>query len=89
MGVIPFDVAYVFDDVDDIYWAHEVLITDVLNDHAPVKEKTVKTKQTQFMNPKLRKAVFKKSQCFSINTKHGVLQPTGKLTVCKAICVQN
>ena len=52
VGVIPFDVAYVFDD-DDIYWAHEVLLTDVLNDHAPIKEKTVKTKQTPFMNSKL------------------------------------
>ncbi|KAK2186232.1 hypothetical protein NP493_209g00006 [Ridgeia piscesae] len=61
VGVIPFDVAYVFDDVDDIYWAHEVLLTDVLNDHAPIKEKTVKTKQTPFMNSKLRKAVLKKS----------------------------
>ena len=61
MGVIPFDVAYVFDDMDDIYWAHEVLLTDVLNEHAPIKEKTVKTKQTPFMNSKLRKAVFKTS----------------------------
>ena len=32
VGVIPFDVAYVFDDVDDIYWVHEVLLTDVLNE---------------------------------------------------------
>ena len=78
VGVIPFDVAYVFDDVDDIYWAHEVLLTHVLNEHVPIKEKTVKTKQTPFMNSKLRKAVFK-SQCFSTNTKHGVLRPTGNL----------
>ena len=46
VGVIPFDVAYVFDDADDIYWAHEVLLTDVLNEHAPIKEKTVNTKKT-------------------------------------------
>ena len=65
VGVIPFDVAYVFDDVDDVhessrcYWTHEVLLTDVLNEHVPIKEKTVKTKQTPFMNSKLRKAVFK------------------------------
>ena len=77
VGVIPFDVAYVFDDVDDIYWAHEILLTDVLNKHAPIKEKTVKTKQTPFMIFKLRKAVFK-SQCFSTNTKHGVLRLTWK-----------
>ena len=65
VGVIPFDVAYVFDDVDDIYWAHEVLLTDVLNEHAPIKEQTVKTKQTPFMNSKLRKAAFKNSMFFN------------------------
>ena len=57
VGVIPFDVAYVFYDVHDIYWAHEVLLADVLNDHAPIKEKTVKTKQTPFMNSKVRKSI--------------------------------
>ena len=51
--------------MDDIYWAHEVLLTEVLNDRALIKEKTVKTKQTQFMNSKLRKAVFKKSMVFN------------------------
>ena len=30
VGAAPFEVAYVFDDVDDIYWAHEVLFTDLL-----------------------------------------------------------
>ena len=77
-----------FLDVDDIYWAHEILLTDVLNEHTPIKVKTVKTKQTPFMNSKLRKAVFK-SKCFSTNTKYGVLRPNGKLTVCKEISVQN
>ena len=43
VGVAPFEVAYVFDDVDDIYWAHEVLLTDLLNEHAPIKEKRVKS----------------------------------------------
>ena len=39
VGAIRFDVAYVFDDVGDIYGAHEVLLNDVLNEHAPIKEK--------------------------------------------------
>ena len=28
VGVIPFDVASLFDYVDDIFWAHEILLTD-------------------------------------------------------------
>ena len=43
VGQIPFDAAYVFDDVDDIYWAHEWLLTDTINEHAPMKEKVTKT----------------------------------------------
>ena len=58
VGVIPFQAAYVFDDVDDIYWAHEVLFTDILNEHATVKEKYVKTKVCPFINTKLRKACY-------------------------------
>ena len=65
MGVIPFQAAYVFDDVDDIYWAHEVLLTDILNEHAPVKEKYVKTKVCPFINTKLRKASYKKAMLFN------------------------
>ena len=56
VGVIPFQAAYLFYDVDDIYWPHEVLFTDILNEHAPVKEKYVKTKVYPFINTKLRKA---------------------------------
>ena len=65
VGVIPFQAAYVFDDVDDIYWAHEVLFTDILNVHAPVKEKYVKTKVCPFINTKLRKPSYKKAMLFN------------------------
>ena len=65
MGVVPFQAAYVFDDVDDIYWAHEVLFTDILDVHVPVKEKNVKTKVCPFINTKLRKASDKKAMFFN------------------------
>ena len=65
VGVIPFHVAYVFEDINDIYWAHESLLKDVLDEHAPVRERTVRTKQCPFMNSRLRKAAFKKAQLFN------------------------
>ena len=70
VGVVPFQAAYVFDDVDDIYWAHEVLFTDILNEHAPVKEKYVKTKVCPFINTKLRKASYKKAHQKKIYQPH-------------------
>ena len=31
VGVIPFHVVYVFEDINDIYWAHESLLKDALD----------------------------------------------------------
>ena len=36
---VPFQVAHTFVDVDDIYWAHELLLREVIEEHAPTKEK--------------------------------------------------
>ena len=47
VGQVPFHAAYVFDDIDDIYWAHEKLLTDIIDKHAPVKE-SLKSKETSF-----------------------------------------
>ena len=62
---IPFHAAYVFDDVDDIYWAHELLLTDVINEHAPIKERVTKVRKPAYMNGNLRRAVFKKHMLFN------------------------
>jgi len=35
--MVPFDDAYIFDDVDDISWAWSTLVAGVLDVHAPIK----------------------------------------------------
>ena len=62
---VPFHVAHVFEDVDDIYWAHEWLLNDVINQHAPIKERISKPKKPAFINGDLRRAVFKKKMLFN------------------------
>ena len=52
-----FHAAYVFDDVDDIYWAHERMLTEVINEYAPVKEPIFKAKKPDFMKDDLRQAM--------------------------------
>ena len=37
---VPFDVPHVFEDINDTYWAHEMLIKEVLDGHIPVKHKS-------------------------------------------------
>ena len=53
----PFHVSNVFDDVDDQLWFHNTLLLDVIDKHAPKKQKTIKHKQLPYMNDRLRKAI--------------------------------
>ena len=66
----PFHAALVFDDVEDIYWAHERLLADVIDEHAPIKEHVFKVKRPAFMNGELRRAIYKKRMCFNKYQKH-------------------
>ena len=38
---IPFQVCDIFDDIDDAYWMHDKLFMSILDEHAPIKTKTV------------------------------------------------
>ena len=57
MSHVPFHVCNVFDDVDDIYWAQNLLFTSVLNEHAPLKTRYISKPQVPYMNSELRKAM--------------------------------
>ena len=53
---IPFHIIEVFDDIEDKYWAHNVLINDVIDSHAPLKTRSI-SKQIPYMNSNLRKCM--------------------------------
>ena len=44
----PFDVAYIFEDIDDIYWAWSYLLSSVLDNHALIKRKTANSEHVSF-----------------------------------------
>ena len=49
-----------FDDADDCYWAYETLLMDIVDEHAPRKQKYPKKDSPPFMNSELRRAIYKK-----------------------------
>ena len=57
---VPFQVATIFDDANDCYWAYETLLMDIVDEHAPKKQKYPKKDSPPFMNSELRKAIYKK-----------------------------
>ena len=60
VGGIPFHAAYVF-NIDDIYGT---LFTEIINEHAPVKERIVKSQRPAYMNGNLCRAVYKKRMLY-------------------------
>ena len=59
---VPFHVAHIFDDIDDIYWAHETLLRQVIDEHAPLKEKVPKPNPPPYMNSNYREIIYKTRQ---------------------------
>ena len=60
---VPFNVAYVFDDIDNICWAWEKLYTDVLDRHAPLRSIKCRTEtgKSKFITADIRKAIRKRN----------------------------
>ena len=57
---VPLHIADIFEDVNDSYWAYQSLLMDVVNEHAPSKQKYPKKDPPPFMNGELRRAIYKK-----------------------------
>ena len=53
----PFHVCSIFDDIDDVVWAHKSMYESVLNCHAPTKSKILTKNCVPHMNSELRKAM--------------------------------
>ncbi len=64
---IPFQICNIFNYVSDQYWATNWLFTEVLNEHAPLKERTIKEDQVPYMHFNLRKEMYKRNM---LKTKH-------------------
>jgi hypothetical protein len=64
---IPFHMCSIFDDVNDQFWAKNLLFSEVLNEHAPLKERAIKEEHMPYMNSKLRKEMYKRNM---LKNKH-------------------
>ena len=57
LSCAPFHVSAIFDDVDDQVGFYNSLLSDVIDKHAPLKQKKLKCAQLPYMNGSLRKAI--------------------------------
>ena len=62
----PLHIADIFDDVDDSYWAYEILGREIGDEHAPqIQKKYPKKEAPPFMNSELQRAIYKKKMLFN------------------------
>ena len=71
LNCAPLHVSQIFTDVDDQYWFFNTLLKQIMDQHAPIKHKTVKTKQLPYMNNTLRKAINVKGH---LRRKHNAMK---------------
>ena len=71
MSSIPFHVAEIFDDVDDMSWFTSKLLLDTIEEHAPVRCKKIKCESVPYMNYQLRKAIYRRNMARNKYKKYG------------------
>ena len=62
ISYIPFQVMDIFSDINDSYWAFDVLIKEIIDEHIPLKKKFINHTNAPFMNSALRKSMYRKRQ---------------------------
>ena len=67
----PFHVGEVFDDVEDMAWFTSKLLSDIIDEHAPIKRKLVQQESVPYMNAQLRKAMYQRNMARNKFRKYG------------------
>ena len=55
---MPAQICEIFDDVDDQYWAFNWMYNEILNEHAPMKSKTVTRQKVPYMSSNLMRQIY-------------------------------
>ena len=71
LSIAPFHVAEIFDDIDDTAWFTSQLLSNIIDEHAPLKTKTIKKESVPYMNSSMRKALYKRNMARNKFRKFG------------------
>ncbi|KAL9966689.1 hypothetical protein ACROYT_G024801 [Oculina patagonica] len=62
VNMVPFHIAHLFDDPEDVSWAWGKLLEGVLDAHAPIKTTKIRREHVPFMTPELLAAIRKRNK---------------------------
>ena len=61
---VPWDSAYIFEDVDDLWDHWAKLYCQVLDKHAPLKKKRIRGDQLPWITPELQREICRRNHLF-------------------------
>ena len=64
LRTVPWDSAYIFEDVDDLWDHWEKLYCQVLDKHAPLKKKRIRSDQLPWIIPELQREISRRAKSF-------------------------
>ena len=67
----PFHVGEIFNDIEDMAWFTNKLLSDIIEEHAPLKTKIIKKQSVPYMNACLRKAMYNRNMARNKYRKFG------------------
>ncbi len=59
--MIPFHISNIFSDVGDQYWVQKYLFSEILNEHSPIKVRTITENHVPYMHSELRKHMYRRN----------------------------
>ena len=71
VSTAPSYVGDIFDSFEDTFWFSQCLLSDIINDHAPLKKKKPVKKPVPYINANLRKACHRKAMLHNRYFKYG------------------
>ena len=67
---VPWDSAYIFEDVDDLFDHWAKLYCQVLDKHAPLKKKRIRGDQLPWITPELQREISRRNHLFKKHAKY-------------------
>ncbi len=65
--MIPFHISNISSDVGDQHWVQKYLFIETLNEHAPIKVRTIKENHVPYMHSELRKLMYRRNMLKKTN----------------------
>ena len=70
LKTVPWSTAYIYDDVDDLWYHWAKLYNEVLDKHAPIKKKRVRGDQLPWITPQIQREISRRNRLFKKHAKN-------------------